>query len=395
MTIKILSVDDEMDMENLIRQMFRKQIKSKTYEFVFAQNGIQALKKLEEHNDITLILSDINMPEMDGLTFLSKIVDLNNPLLTTVMMSAYGDMDNIRSAMNGGAFDFITKPINFSDLERTLAKTIAHIGRLETSQVERSKLYSLEYDLDIAKDIQMAMLPKNFPPFPGSERFDLHALLKPAKVVGGDLFDFFLMGRDHLFILLGDVSDKGIPAALFMAVTKTVFKTHFFNTHISGLKEEVKRVNEILCQGNDSFMFVTAFVAILNLRTGELEYVDAGHEPILHLRNSVGIEMLPKQGCMALGIEPQHEYTSHKVILNPGDGLFLYSDGVPDAANMDNKRYTLEGTTKFIEPFLDGGTPKEINESLINDLVDFIGDAKQFDDITMLTMRYMPKGSVE
>jgi sigma-B regulation protein RsbU (phosphoserine phosphatase) len=171
MAIKILSVDDEMDMENLIRQMFRKQIKSKTYEFVFAQNGIQALKKLEEHNDITLILSDINMPEMDGLTFLSKIVDLNNPLLTTVMMSAYGDMDNIRSAMNGGAFDFITKPINFSDLERTLAKTIAHIGRLETSQVERSKLYSLEYDLDIAKDIQMAMLPKNFPPFPGSERF--------------------------------------------------------------------------------------------------------------------------------------------------------------------------------------------------------------------------------
>ncbi|MCH2082956.1 MAG: SpoIIE family protein phosphatase [Saprospiraceae bacterium] len=394
MTIKILSVDDEKHMESLIRQMFRKQIRQKKFEFFFAQNGIQALELLKKHEDISLILSDINMPGMDGLTLLSKLIDLNNPLLTAIMISAYGDMDNIRSAMNKGAFDFITKPINFKDLELTLDKTVMHIQQLKESQEKEMKLSALEYDLDIAKDIQRAMLPKKFPPFLGSERFDLHALLKPAKVVGGDLFDFFLMGKDHLFILLGDVSDKGIPAALFMAVTKTVFKTHFYNTYISGLKEEVNRVNKILCEGNDSFMFVTVFVAILNLRTGELEYVDAGHEPILHLKTKGGIDQLPKQGCMAIGIDPDHEYISHKVHLNPGDGLFLYSDGVPDAADIDNQRYTLDGTIEFIKSFWKDATAKELNDKLMENLDQFIGEAKQFDDITMLSLKYNPEGDL-
>ena len=185
-----------------------------------------------------------------------------------------------------------------------------------------------------------------------------------------------------------------IPAALFMAVTKTVFKTHFYNTYISGLKEEVSRVNKILCEGNDSFMFVTVFVAILNLRTGELEYVDAGHEPILHLRCKGKIDQLPKQGCMAIGIDPDHEYISHKVHLNPGDGLFLYSDGVPDAADIDNQRYTLDGTIEFIQSFWKDATAKELNDKLMENLDQFIGEAKQFDDITMLSLKYNPEGDL-
>ncbi len=126
---KILVADDELDLEALIRQKFRKQIREQKYEFVFAINGNDAILKLQEHPDVSVVLSDINMPEMDGLTLLSKLND-SKPLLKTVMVSAYGDMDNIRSAMNGGAFDFVCKPVNFEDLEVTIEKTIRHVNQL-------------------------------------------------------------------------------------------------------------------------------------------------------------------------------------------------------------------------------------------------------------------------
>jgi len=129
--MKIMSVDDEPDMELLIRQKFRKKIKNGEYEFVFAENGLEALTKLIEHPDIGIILTDINMPEMDGLTLLTKINELKNPTLKTVIVSAYGDMENIRTAMNRGAFDFATKPIDFEDLEITIKKTIQKVEVLQ------------------------------------------------------------------------------------------------------------------------------------------------------------------------------------------------------------------------------------------------------------------------
>jgi CheY-like chemotaxis protein len=127
--IKILVADDEEDMEMLIRQKFRQKIREQAYEFVFAGNGKEALERIEEHPDVSIVLSDINMPEMDGLTLLQKIGQ-TNPLLKTVMVSAYGDMENIRTAMNSGAFDFITKPVNFQDLRITIEKTISHVNQL-------------------------------------------------------------------------------------------------------------------------------------------------------------------------------------------------------------------------------------------------------------------------
>lgn len=131
--IKILVADDEEDMELLIRQKFRQKIREQDYEFVFAGNGREALERIAEHPDISIVLSDINMPEMDGLTLLSNL-GLSNPLVKTVMVSAYGDMENIRTAMNGGAFDFVTKPVNFDDLRLTVEKTIQHVNYLSESR---------------------------------------------------------------------------------------------------------------------------------------------------------------------------------------------------------------------------------------------------------------------
>jgi sigma-B regulation protein RsbU (phosphoserine phosphatase) len=391
MAIRILSVDDEQDMEMLILQLFRKQIRDKKYEFVFANNGIEALQKLEETEDIALILSDINMPGMDGLTFLSKINEKQNPLLKAIMVSAYGDMDNIRTAMNRGAFDFVTKPVNFDDLEITIAKTVEHIEMLSNLERGREQLIAIQNDLSVAKEIQMSMLPKTVPANIGKAGVDLHAFIHPAKVVGGDLYDYFMMDSEHLFFMIGDVSDKGIPAALFMAIGKAIFKSQFSNRNGDNICEKVKIVNEFLSEDNSSFMFITAFVCILNVKTGVVEYVDAGHEPPIIIRADGSTELVKKQGGMALCFDSTFEFESHTVTLNPGDKFVLYTDGVTDANNLAGARYGLH----YLQDFFTTGegstkeTAKEMNEATLDSLIDFIGAANQFDDITMLSLRYL------
>lgn len=386
--MKILNVDDEFDMEMLITQRFRKQIREKKFEFVFAHNGLEALEKLDEHDDIALILSDINMPEMDGLTFLGVLNERKNPSLKAVMVSAYGDMENIRTAMNRGAFDFITKPINFEDLEITINKTIEHVMMLKLYQKERDQLISIKNDLSIAKEIQQSMLPKESPPFPNRTDLDLHAFLEPAKVVGGDLFDYFLMDENRLFFIIGDVSDKGIPAALFMAITKAIFKSHFLNPNCGTLMDEVRQVNSFLCADNTSFMFVTAFLGIIDLKTGVVEYVDAGHEPPLIRRKDGTVDVLKKHGGLALAIDASFEYTSQFMTLSSGDTFFLYTDGATDAYNYEKKRYGLPRLQEHLLALSGTETPKEINDTFLEDIKEFIGAEDQFDDITILTILY-------
>lgn len=392
MAIRILSVDDEQDMEMLILQLFRKQIRDKKYEFVFANNGIEALERLEESDDIALILSDINMPGMDGLTFLSKVNEKQNPLLKSIMVSAYGDMDNIRTAMNRGAFDFVTKPVNFEDLEITISKTVEHIEMLTNLERGREQLIAIQNDLSVAKEIQMSMLPKTVPANIGKAGVDLHAFIHPAKVVGGDLYDYFMMDSEHLFFMIGDVSDKGVPAALFMAISKAIFKSQFSNRNGDSITQKVKIVNEFLSEDNSSYMFVTAFVCILNVKTGVVEYVDAGHEPPVIVRANGETELVKKEGGMALCFDPTFEFESRTLTLNPGDKFVLYTDGVTDANNLAGARYGLH----YLQDFFTTGdgstkeTAREMNEATLESLIDFIGPATQFDDITMLSLRYLP-----
>ncbi|GAB4024255.1 SpoIIE family protein phosphatase [Spirosoma koreense] len=388
MAIKILSVDDEADMEMLITQQFRRQIRDKNFEFIFASNGAEALEKLNENKDVLLVLSDINMPEMDGLTFLSKLDTHENPNLKTIMVSAFNDMDNIRTAMNRGAFDFVTKPINFEDLEITINKTISHVEGLIRSQKEHDQLVAIQNDINIAQEIQQAMLPKTFPPFPHRTDFDLHAFLKAAKFVGGDLFDYFLMDENRLFFIIGDVSDKGIPASLFMAITKAIFKSHFSNKNCGPISEEVRLINDFLSGDNESMMFVTAFVGIMDLQTGVIEYIDAGHEPPLILRKNNQVEVLKKKGGLALCIDGSFPYTSNTFVLEPGDTLFTYTDGATDGNNLAGERFGLERLKQILVTQTSAAKPQQINETILHEIQTFIGEAAQFDDITALTLHY-------
>src|SRR5215475_1920534 len=178
MTFKVLVVDDEPDLELLIKQRFRKRIRDGEFEFVFAHNGEEALAKLKDDPGLDIVMSDINMPVMDGLTLLSRLSDVNR-ILKAVIVSAYGDMQNIRTAMNRGAYDFLVKPIDFSDFEITLNKTIQELEIIRQGLKAREELTAIQYELSVASRIQQSILPRNFPPFPGRTDFEIYAHMSP------------------------------------------------------------------------------------------------------------------------------------------------------------------------------------------------------------------------
>ncbi|MCP4550848.1 MAG: SpoIIE family protein phosphatase [Bacteroidetes bacterium] len=386
--IKILAIDDEPDMEELIRQQFRREIRKKEMEFVFAKNGAEALIRLNENKDIDMILSDINMPEMDGLTFLSKLKEINRPLLKTIMVSAYGDMDNIRTAMNRGAFDFVMKPINFDDLEITMNKTIEQVNKLKSAEKDHSQLLSIKHELDVAREIQTSILPKTFPAFPEKTEFDLYAAMDAAKSVGGDFYDFFMIDEERLGLVIADVSGKGIPAALFMAVSRTILKTQA----ITGLpaNECLIRTNDSLCLENANSMFVTVFYAILNIKTGELSYANAGHNPPYILRKNGTVEMLAGMGELVIAVIKGIKYSLYNEKLAPGDVLYLFTDGVTEAMNINDELFNEARLVEVLSQNKDASA-KQIIDAIVDKVKDFVNGAEQSDDITALALRYKGK----
>ncbi|HSH19071.1 MAG TPA: SpoIIE family protein phosphatase [Draconibacterium sp.] len=382
--VKILVVDDETDMEPMIRQKFRRHIREKTFDFEFAFNGLEALEKIIEFPEIGIVLSDINMPGMDGLTLLTKLKELKNPGLKTVIISAYGDMDNIRTAMNRGAYDFITKPVNFGDLEMTINKTLGEILLIRGWITEHDKLVSLQHDLNVSRDIQQAILPKTFPPFPDEPNFDIYASMVAANEVGGDFFDFFLIDEHRLGFVIGDVSGKGISAAIFMAVSRTLIRA----TGLKGdsVSECMQYVNNLLCKDSVSSMFVTVFYGILNTQTGEVDYVNAGHNPP-YILSSDGIRPVEMTNGLALGVMDDFTFESKKVGLKKGEQLLLYTDGVIEAFNSEETAYGEEKYEKFLNNNLNLPIETVIKNSF-TDVYDFVDGAPQSDDITLLGLTY-------
>jgi len=382
---KILVVDDEPDLELLIKQKFRKQIRDHELHFEFAQNGVQALKRLGEHTDITVVLSDINMPEMDGLTLLQKIDEMNNPVLKSVIVSAYGDMENIRTAMNRGAFDFLTKPIDFNDLDVTVKKTTNQLEIIKSALKSRDELVAVQRDLTIATRIQQSLLPSTFPPFPNRPEVDLYAEMLTAKEVGGDFYDYYFVDEDRLAFVIGDVSGKGIPAAIYMAVSRTLLKA--IAHQIAHPGEVLRKLNTLLIPESEAATFVTIFYGVLNVRTGEVQYSNGGHNPPYLLRSSGGVQQLPSTGGFILGKIGQIEFDTAKLKLEPGDTLFLYTDGVTEAMDGEMNPYDDHRLEKFLGA-RNGSTIQELIKGSFADVKAFVNGAPQADDITILTLRY-------
>jgi len=385
---KILVVDDEPDLEVMIRQRFRKQIREDEIRFEFAQNGVQALQKLDADSEISVILSDINMPEMDGLTLLEKVGERNNPGIKAVIISAYGDMDNIRTAMNRGAFDFLTKPINFADLDVTVQKTMQQLEIIRHAVRDRDELVAVQRDLSTATRIQQSLLPKIFPPFPRIPEIDVYAEMLTAKEVGGDFYDFYFIDDDHLAIAVGDVSGKGIPAAIYMAVSRTLLKAVAHQLVDPG--EVLRKVNTMLIAESNTPTFVTIFYAVLNIHTGELRYSNGGHNLPYHVRPMGEIEQLPMCDGTLLGQFSHMDFETKTLQLEKGDSLFVYTDGVSEAMDPEMNMYQEMRLEAYLRS-TGGSALQEVVRGSIADLKKYTREAPQSDDITVLSLRYFGK----
>lgn len=260
------------------------------------------------------------------------------------------------------------------------------IHNLMTERETQRTKELIESELSVAREIQMSIVPKIFPAFPERPEFDVFAVLEPAKEVGGDLYDFFLLDDDHLCFTVGDVSGKGVPASLFMAVTKTLIKA---KADIKlGPDEILYQVNNELCKDNDSGMFVTEFLGILTISSGDVVFSNGGHNVPYLLRANGTVEALPKIPGMALGVMEDVGYVQANICLNAGDSLVLYTDGVTEAMNpagelLDEIR--LENILRKSEP----KTAQEEVRHILDSTRQFVNGASQSDDITILVIKYL------
>jgi sigma-B regulation protein RsbU (phosphoserine phosphatase) len=269
---------------------------------------------------------------------------------------------------------------------RTMQESLKdYIQRLTETTASKERI---ESELMIAHDIQMSMLPKTFPPFPGREEFDLYALIDPAREVGGDFYDFFLIDQDHLCFVIGDVSGKGVPAALFMAMTKTLIKATSSRGVAPG--EILTRVNRELSQGNDACMFATIFCGILNTSTGELFYSNGGHNyPFLLREGNKATWLEGSRGLVVGGVE-NVTYETGQVILRPGDSVFLYTDGVTEAMNEKQELFSDDRLRATIT-LNHGVFPKELISRVAEEIARFSQKVPQADDIAMMMIKFRGK----
>ena len=279
--------------------------------------------------------------------------------------------------------------VNTKDELGVLAGTFNKMTEELKASIEKNALVMAEKErfraeLDVAKKIQSSMLPCIFPPFPDREEFEIYASMRPAEEVGGDFYDFFFIDENRLAIVIADVSDKGIPAALFMVITKTLIK----NNALSGKspKDVLETVNNILCENNEANMFVTTFLGYFDIPTGKFTFVNAGHNPPL-LRANGRFDWLKTKPSIMLAAMEGTVYTQFEATLRPGDELFLYTDGVTDATNDEDELFgdlRLLGTVNDFTDF----SPEEFTGAIQRKIDLFSGGSEQTDDITMLTLRY-------
>ena len=243
----------------------------------------------------------------------------------------------------------------------------------------------IETELNTATQIQTGMLPSTFPPFPDHAEFDIFASMTPAKEVGGDFYDFFLIDDDHLGIVMADVSGKGIPAALFMMASKILIGDH---ANMGKSPAEVLSfVNDIICANNEAEMFVTVWLGVLDVRTGVITAANAGHEYPVIMQSGGRFEKLHDRHGLVIGGIEGVPYSDYQVTLEPGSKVFLYTDGVTEATNADLELYGLERLVGFLNEKGSCGC-RELVDEVIGDVHAFVGDAEQSDDITMLCLEY-------
>lgn len=376
----ILVVDDEKDLELLIRQKFRKQIKAGVFHFIFAYNGSEALSIIYEREDIDIVLTDINMPQMDGLTLLSEI-NKKNPELKVIIISAYGDMENIRSAMNKGAFDFLTKPIDFLDLELTISKTLDMVEHLKNATKQNKELIALQKELSLAQKIQNSILPEH----PNElTQLEVEILYYPMQLVAGDYYDFHLLGEQKLGVMVADVSGHGVPAALIASMLKVAF---------SIVKEDAENPDILLARMNETLSvfkwednFVTASYVFIDKEAGKLYHSSAGHPPLLIYKKQEGKLYEINVQTTVIGLFPQIKCNHYEMDIQSGDRIIIYTDGITEAVNSHGEMFAEERLNHLIEKHSKDDVSTFCN-IVLDTIAQWVGTNYNFeDDLTMVVI---------
>ena len=311
--------------------------------------------------------------------FFSPLMKIRDNVRSFAENNAQHD-DTLAQIKTGDEMEDLATDIN--NMEKDIVK---YIDNIQTITAEKERISA---ELNVAAQIQSDMLPSEFPPFPDRKEFDIYATMAPAKVVGGDFYDFFFLDSDHLAIVMADVSGKGIPAALFMVNAKTSIKNRTLRGGNISPSEVLFDVNNQLCEGNDAELFVTVWLGILELSTGRLVEANAGHEHPAIRRAGGEFELSKYRHSPAVATLPGLKFRENELRLNPGDSLFVYTDGVTEATNSEDKLFKtfrlLDSLNK--EPDADA---KRMCEIVSEEVDKFVGDAPQFDDITMLGFKYL------
>ncbi|MBR4436404.1 MAG: SpoIIE family protein phosphatase [Spirochaetales bacterium] len=343
--------------------------------------GVLPVEEAMRTGDVAICLTVLLSIIMFGIQFVAlyilvkfivvkKIQQVNDSLAQITD----GNLNVVVNVRSNSEFASLSDDINMTvdTLKRYIAEAAARIDK----------------ELEFARIIQMSALPNTFPPFPGRNEFDIFASMNPAKEVGGDFYDFYLVDENKLAFIIADVSGKGIPAAMFMMTSKTLIKS--LATEGNDIATTITAANTKLCEGNEANMFITAFMGCLDLNTGKLQYVSAGHNPPLVKHGDGSFEYLPKSKTIVLAAMEGYPYKAQEMQLEPGDVIYTYTDGVTEATDSSETLYG-EDRLKAALDAQNWGSMEELCKGIKKDVDGFVGSAPQFDDITMLAIRWLLK----
>lgn len=351
-------------------------------DFEFAFSDREALDILGNNPDIDIALVSIDSENIGGMGLFRQLKGERKLRIPRIALTGGNDLGVIRNAMKDGAVDFLTKPVSPDDLKATIDKVFMDCEARRKAWRNESELAAIRREIDVAGNLQQRILPSDFPK---RDDLDVFARTTPAKEIGGDFYDFFELGTDKLGLIVADVSGKGVPAAFFMAVARTLIRAVAFTLHEPG--PCLQQVNRLLFQHNIPGMFVSVFYGILNTKSWEMEYANGGHLPP-YLIPGNGDDVMPLKGGdgVVLGVQDEIPYEQDSVVIDPGGALFFYTDGVTEAFDGDRNQFSDERLIKYLleNRSLSAHALTENAFAFINM---FTGDAPQSDDITSLVIK--------
>ena len=386
----LLVVDDNEDN----RYTLTRRLKREGYtNIAVAENGRQALEMVKAQ-PFDLMLLDIMMPEVNGYEVLERMkADAQMRHVPVIMISAVDELESVIRCIELGAEDYLPKPFNPTLLR---ARVGASLEKKRMRDDIMRHVRRMERDLETAREIQMSMVPTDFPVAQNSQGLEVYATLQPAYEVGGDFYDFFWLTPERLCVLVADVSDKGASAALHMARAKASIR-FLCSSEESGYMptaaELVERIDRELSRDNPHAMFITLLLAVVNVHTGELEWCNAGHNPPCLLTAAGAVSVVGGECGIPVGIDPKFFRNAETGQIPKGGSLFLYTDGVTEAMNLQKEMFGMERLDATLRGCVDQMTqashaPREVIASVLGAVQTFAGDAQPSDDITMLACRW-------